>query len=54
MNEMHDGSQRAAVADPLQPENLLDGFYFLLISQLGSGGRQRGSTREKASKAFPG
>lgn len=41
-----DGWQREAVAGPPQLEILSDGFYFPLLSQLGSGGRQRGSSRK--------
>lgn len=47
VKEVCDGWQRKAVAGPPQLEILSDGFYFPLLSQLGSSGRQRGSSRKK-------
>lgn len=54
VKEVCDGWQREAVAGPPQLEILSDGFYFPLLSQLGSGGRQRGSSRKKAPEVLPG
>lgn len=54
VKEVCDGGQREAVTGPPQLEILSDGFYFQLLSQPGSGGRQRGSSRKKAPKVLPG